>query len=881
MKNIFTFILFTFIFLTGFSATYYADPINGSMANAGTSAAPWTTLELVLNTQSFTAGDVIVCRNGNHGFPKVNGINAGYVTIQAQAGHTPVCNRIYFGSTSSAHYWKVRGLTFEVENTASSPIRLVDIFANCDHITIENCDIQSSTAVSGWTRNDWRTKACSGIWARGSNHIIQNNNIRNIAIGLINDADGSFCQNNIIENFTIDGIRGNANDSQYTSNIIKNNIIVYTYAENHYDGFQAFTNDTIKNVIIRKNTIICTTDTTRAFRGSMQGMGCFDGFYQNWTVENNLIITDHWHGITLLGAINCRIINNTVIDNYLITPIDPNDTASNPAYGPAWIKIAAHKNGQPSSGNIINNNICNDLQISSGMGTTSNNLVIPQNTYASHFINAPALDFHLIASSAAIDGGTTTLAPSTDLDGISRPQGAGIDIGAFEKTSGGCSVSVTISSTGNNICADETVTLTSSGNNTSVTWNNGISEGIAFAPTSSGYYVATAVNGACSTQDSVFIDVTNVQLVVSASNSSICTGESVMVSATGNYASVSWNNGVTNSVNFSPATTNYYVATAIDGSCSISDSVQVQVSNAQVTASTTNSTICAGDQITLTGLNASGNLSWNNGVSNGQSFAPSSSGFYVVTATSGNCTAIDSIYIDVVTLQLSLTTTDNEVCAGETTSVTASGNFSTVTWNNGISSGVPFTPISSDYYTATAVGGVCNVSDSIYITVNTLPNLFFNINDTTLCYGDSLNINLASSISPTGGTFSGVELLNNFIHGLSIGNNNLITYSYTDNNTCTASATDSILITNCFNAITENELSQDVLIKYSLNTITLEFETIPSHYNVYDISGKLIKTIKSPVSNLIRIRKNTLPKGMYFIATSFDGYLITSKVIIE
>ncbi len=42
-------------------------------------------------------------------------------------------------------------------------------------------------------------------------------------------------------------------------------------------------------------------------------------------------------------------------------------------------------------------------------------------------------DYHLQDGSPAIDQGTSTGAPATDLDGDARPQGAGIDIGAYER----------------------------------------------------------------------------------------------------------------------------------------------------------------------------------------------------------------------------------------------------------------------------------------------------------------------------------------------------------------------------------------------------------------------------------------------------------------
>jgi hypothetical protein len=48
------------------------------------------------------------------------------------------------------------------------------------------------------------------------------------------------------------------------------------------------------------------------------------------------------------------------------------------------------------------------------------------------FVDAKAGDFHLQASSPLIDRGAAFNAPATDLDGNSRPCGAGFDLGAYE-----------------------------------------------------------------------------------------------------------------------------------------------------------------------------------------------------------------------------------------------------------------------------------------------------------------------------------------------------------------------------------------------------------------------------------------------------------------
>ena len=431
-----------FLFLTSlaiYATNYYSDPVNGSMSNSGTSASPWGSLSAVMASNNvFTAGDIIFLRTGNHGFPQVNKVNTGYVEIRAQFGHVPVIERLYVGNNPAAAYWKFNGLTIQIENIAAFPISLITLYPSTSNIVIENCTIQSIDNTSAYTRNDWRDKTNHGIQVKGSDHVIIGNTIKNVAVGLSIEAENTLISNNEIQYFTIDGIRGLASDCIYDGNSVKDNIAVFIYAENHYDGFQTYTccpvgTDTLKNVILRNNLIINCTDTTRNWRGPMQGMVGFDGYFENWTIENNIIITDHWHGITLLGAINCKIINNTVVDPYDVTPIDPFDPQSTSNSGPAWIKIAAHKNGDLSFNNTIRNNLTAGMQNDVNIGIVDFNTIIgASSNYINHFVNYSVFDYHLLSTSNAIDAGTSILAPSTDYEGNARPNGVDYDAGAYE-----------------------------------------------------------------------------------------------------------------------------------------------------------------------------------------------------------------------------------------------------------------------------------------------------------------------------------------------------------------------------------------------------------------------------------------------------------------
>jgi hypothetical protein len=51
------------------------------------------------------------------------------------------------------------------------------------------------------------------------------------------------------------------------------------------------------------------------------------------------------------------------------------------------------------------------------------------------FVDASHYDLRLRDDSPAIDAGITELAPESDIQGTRRPQGDGVDVGAYERSS--------------------------------------------------------------------------------------------------------------------------------------------------------------------------------------------------------------------------------------------------------------------------------------------------------------------------------------------------------------------------------------------------------------------------------------------------------------
>jgi parallel beta-helix repeat protein len=159
----------------------------------------------------------------------------------------------------------------------------------------------------------------------------------------------------------------------------------------------------------------------------MHGIGCFDGMFDGWIVENNLIVNGSAPGISFVGARNCRIVNNTVIRNPL-----------KPASSYPRIEITAHKaDGGPYSGvyasdNIVRNNIMAETKFWHATNTTVDHNLATTSYDTGYFVDYAGFDFRPLAAGPLVDTGDATLAPTIDLDGNPRPRGAAHDIGAYE-----------------------------------------------------------------------------------------------------------------------------------------------------------------------------------------------------------------------------------------------------------------------------------------------------------------------------------------------------------------------------------------------------------------------------------------------------------------
>ncbi len=426
---------------------HYIDPVNGNVNNDGTSNSPWSTLESVINdnfiasysylplpydasTSVLTAknqnaqvhdGDTLMLRSGLHGEIFIKGYfnNIG-ITVMAEDGQEPIIKSLRL---IGAKNWNFIGISVSSEPYGAyldNKLVLLETHewhGPVSNISMSYCNIYSSD-LPFQTAEEWLDNASDGIYIKGDSINIINNKLRNVVMGITARGDFINVVNNEVVNFSGDGLRLLGSYDLFEGNLVKN---CYNVDENHDDGIQSFTTNglIVDHNIIRGNTIINREDPNQILAGSLQGMGFFDGMYRDWIVENNLVYVDHYHGITFLGAVDCKIVNNTVLD-----------PSPQVAPGGSWIMIADHKDGTASSGNIVANNVANKINVNTNV---FNNIELPnKEDYSAHFVDYEASDFHLISTSSLIDAGDATLSPDIDLDEVSRPQGENTDIGCYE-----------------------------------------------------------------------------------------------------------------------------------------------------------------------------------------------------------------------------------------------------------------------------------------------------------------------------------------------------------------------------------------------------------------------------------------------------------------
>jgi hypothetical protein len=260
-------------------------------------------------------------------------------------------------------------------------------------------DIRGSyVTVEGFELNCSNNSSCKdGIYVGGSNVIIKGNHVHHIATsGACTNIGGSA--------INADAYYGGSN-TDILENVVHH---IGTATCAYIQGIYHSTTGSIKNNLVYQVGAVALHLWHDAHNIDIINNTAFSSGY-------GLVVGggDFYHDSG--GARNVHVNNNILFDN----------------------KYGISEQGVTGSGNTyINNLVFQNSTYNVSLKTGSASGTLAANPQFINYIPAGGGDYHLKSTSPAINKGTSSLAPSVDLDGKARPQGGAVDIGAYEFVSG-------------------------------------------------------------------------------------------------------------------------------------------------------------------------------------------------------------------------------------------------------------------------------------------------------------------------------------------------------------------------------------------------------------------------------------------------------------
>jgi len=383
---------------TGSGVCYYVSP-TGSDSNAGTSAAPFQTIQHAANVVN--PGDMVIVRDGTYNNAAVSGVGSKLI-VMSRGG--TAANHVVF---IAEHKWgaKIDGLN----NTTATGF---EFSANYIDVKDFECYGFSDTCMENYN---------GGSSSGGQFISITGNNIHDVGrycTTTTTGRDGIFISN---DNVTIEGNQihdiGRGAPGEVLSGVTCVDSVNTLHYQNNDHGIYVDAGFTSANNLTIKNNV----------------------FYRNergWSIQ-----------IYPAAVSNLRVLNNTFLcaNPYrnghitLSAPITNSAIENNISWEPTT-GFLDYSNTTGYSNLSVANNLT--YQGTVGAGTAPGGITLAGNldnidprivTAPSCTVDAASIpDAHLQIGSPAIDMGLTVVDVPIDYDGTARPQGIKFDLGAFE-----------------------------------------------------------------------------------------------------------------------------------------------------------------------------------------------------------------------------------------------------------------------------------------------------------------------------------------------------------------------------------------------------------------------------------------------------------------
>ncbi len=372
------------------------------------------------------------------------------------------------------------------------------------------------------------------------------------------------------------------------------------------------------------------------------------------------------------------------------------------------------------------------------------------------------------------------------------------------------------------------------------------------------YKVIYACSGtgssACGQATSAIVKVTvnyipNAPIV--SGNTTICAGSSTTLTASGCGGLITWSNSTTGST-LSVSVAGTYSAMCTENSCTSSSSTIHNLTinpipNAPtIVSDDADNVVCAGTNVKLTVSDCAGTVIWSN-TTTGSSITVSSSGTYNATCTVNNCVSAVSTTQTIVVNPIpnSPTITGNvNICAGNSTTLTASGCAGLVTWNTG-ATGTTLSVSSAGTYHAT-----CTVNDCISAASST-QTVVVNPIPAPPTISGSASICVSTSTTLTANGCSGVIKWNSGVTGSTLSVSSAGTYTATcTENTCESVASSvHTIVENALPTITLSSVNSVCNASTSFDLVYTATTNNPNKYSLTSTMSDFVPVAETNFTN--------------------------------
>ena len=406
---------------------------NGDDNNPGTEAQPWQTIQKAAD--ALMPGDTVYIRAGTYHervIPRNSGGPGSEITYAAYPGETATIDGggivlpddlAGLFEVAGRSYIRIAGL--RVINAGPNNDNAGIMVLNSSNIVVEN-NATYNTNSSG-----------IGVW--GSNNVtVTGNRVEEAAVGgwqeciSVAGTDTFEVYNNEVLNCYKEGIC--LKDGSSHGQVYRNRVYHPRRVGIYVDAWDKATHD----IRVFQNVAFDSTEGPGFAVASEQG-----GQLSRIRLENNLAYHNQTYGIEISRCCTAShpmntivIVNNTLYENGI-------------AWGGGLLADNAQAQNVVIRNNVVSQNLTFQLAVAADVPAA--NVSVDYNltngfrgygdeVYGDDYVQGdPQFEdptngnFHLRQGSPAVDAGSSADAPADDFDGMPRPQGAGYDIGAFER----------------------------------------------------------------------------------------------------------------------------------------------------------------------------------------------------------------------------------------------------------------------------------------------------------------------------------------------------------------------------------------------------------------------------------------------------------------